>query len=94
MQNLRVRRIKKRNVNENTRFNENEQKSEKEPLDTKKRAKIWPTDGSQSVYTTRHLAGNFPIFSQNISSVFERFRPFSEDASHSGWFRLIKDSSF
>lgn len=55
---------------------------------------IWPTDGRQSVNTTRHLAGNFPIFSQNISSVFERFRPFSEDASHSGWFRLIKDSSF
>lgn len=27
-------------MNENTRFNENEQKSEKEPLDTKKRAKI------------------------------------------------------
>ena len=39
MQNLRVRRIKKRNVNENTRFNENEQKSEKEPLDTKKKGK-------------------------------------------------------
>ena len=26
MQNLRVRRIKKRNVNENTRFNENEKR--------------------------------------------------------------------
>lgn len=82
-------------MNENTRFNENEKKSEKEPLDTKKIwANIWPTDGRQSVNTTRHLAGNFPIFSQNISSVLERFRPFSEDASHSGWFRLIKDSSF
>ena len=69
-------------------------KAKKNHLIQKKRAKIWPTDGSQSVYTTRHLAGNFPIFSQNISSVFERFRPFSEDASHSGWFRLIKDSSF
>lgn len=69
-------------------------KAKKNHLIQKKRAKIWPTDGSQSVYTTRHLAGNFPIFSQNISSVFERFRPFLEDASHSGWFRLIKDISF
>lgn len=93
MQNLRVRRIKKRNVNENTRFNENE-KRKKNTCYKKIWAKIWPTDGRQSVNTTRHLAGNFPIFSQNISSVFERFRPFSEDASHSGWFRLIKDSSF
>lgn len=32
MQNLRVRRIKKRNVNENTRFNENEQKAKKNHL--------------------------------------------------------------
>lgn len=77
-------------MNENTRFNENEQKSEKKPLDTKKFGQKF----GQQIYTTRHLAGNFPIFSQNISSVFERFRPFSEDASHSGWFRLIKDSSF